>query len=395
MIEGFRSSLLIDGTPLQQSMIVDPATYADQRLYFPMVGVVLEVHPADSSDNRSAWQRVDHRGHQHEATVLILNDSMGGALMLPNVVILPPGPSGVSNYSEALPRPCRAFMSGGEADLNLQNVDPYDLDGDWCVVAFVGGNIDQPFIFSWWPHPRNTLDPATDGMGNPDSEGEGTTLIQAGRYFSRINGVEYTVTRKGDIYLSTRLASSSITPGEDPKLGRIARAESDTGGSVAINVKPGQILEVNFNPEVDGLGVYGSYEDDLPQTNPRETSQAPQRDNDKTIFHLDEEGVVATVPTEIRLESQDSCSISGSNSVTIEGNSVKLGENASDAVLKGSSFNAQLNVFLISLKAVFTAMKADPALSAASKTAVEAAEQAITTFMSNLDSLLSQKVTTE
>lgn len=327
-----------DGTPIQSAVLQQDSRYQHTAVTQLMVGVVLEVYPSDSYQNRSAWQRTDRRGQWHECTVLVLNDATGAYMRLKNVVILPVGPSGIDNYTEYLPRPSTKLVTAQEYNNSLHVVDPYELDGDFCVVGFIGGSIDQPVLLSYYPHPRNTLDPATSGGGNPDSNGAGTALVQ-NRYFQRMNGVEYVVTKMGDIYLSTTYAGGVVDFEAPLEKGRFARQVPDVGGSVCVDIKPGQFLELNFNPTVDGAGLFGAWEDALPQTNPRNMRQPPTRGTDKTYVHFDETGTVLSsaetsfncdtltveAETSISMETQTT-TIESSSVCDIIGNNVNLGD---------------------------------------------------------------------
>ena len=268
----YRNNVSLDNTPIQQSMTMDPADYRGMNVNKLMLGVVLSVGTADSQLNRSSTQSVDRRGFAHEATVLIINGGAADYMLLKNVIITPDLCSGLNNYVEQLPRPSTVTVDGtrdAAVDSSLHHIDPYELDGDWCVVGFIGSTLNQPFILRWWPHAQNAYDPLTSGLGNPDGAGSGTALDQSGRFFRRVNGVEQVVTTDGDVYLSTHYSGSTPNPGGSPTLGRFPRSErAGVGGSIKLNVKPTQSLELDWNAQQNGLGIRGRPEPQLPQANP-------------------------------------------------------------------------------------------------------------------------------
>lgn len=281
-----------DGTPIQQSLTIEPQDYAPMNVSRLMLGVVLAVYPADTIENRAAQQREDRRGITHECDVLILNDGTSAYMTLRNVVITPDSASGLDDYEEKLPRASSCLTTGEEFNSQLQQIDPGDLDGDWCVVGFVGGLFDSPFILRYWPNPRNVFDPASSGVGL-----EGDTLEQSGRYFRRTNGVEHVITSKGDIILSTTYASSALAPGEDPELGRFARQlDDDVGGAVRVYIKPSQSVELSFNEQEDGIGVLDAHEPELPQTNPPQQTPQASGEVPNTYILINKERVESRVP---------------------------------------------------------------------------------------------------
>ncbi len=332
----FRETISADGTPIQQAMTQDPEDYLAQRVYQMMLGVVMEVYPSDDEDgNSTAIRTLERRGHTHECTVLVVLDGTATYLRLPNVVITPDARAGVDDYHEFLPRGSSCLTTGEELNAALHQINPYDLDGDWCVVGFIGGQIDRPFIVRWWPHARNTFDPATSGRGNPDSNGAGRALEQQGRYFSRINGVETVITSLGDIIISTTFAGGAIQPGEDPVQGRFSRSEQDEGGDVKIYMKPSRSVEWTWDPQPEGVGAQDSAEPELPQTNPA-TNVTTDGMKSATYIVVDEERWRVQVPTSFEVVSSDQVVIEGTNVVELESAQIKVGRNAEEPLVLGA-----------------------------------------------------------
>lgn len=342
------------GRPVQQSMTLRPEDHVNLHVARPMHGLVLEVFPADNEQNRSSYQREDRRGYLATCTVLIINDGRGTYFTLENVVIPPTAPSGIDNFVEALPRPCTQLINGENWNQQLSHINPYTLDGDWCVVSFLGGSLDQPYISNWWPHPSNTFDPATSGQRNPRSSTEGTTLVQNGRLFRRMNGVEFVVTKEGNLYVSTHRANSTLKFGPElnPEEGRFPRnLQADSGGSIKVWVKNSQAFELDWNAPEDGMGSLDVAEAGLPQTNPSTAGSASRTEKEHTYILIEKDRVDITVPDEIKilsnkrilLESEEetiltvgsdlTIDVSGSGSISTDGNlDVSVTQNLSTTV---------------------------------------------------------------
>jgi hypothetical protein len=323
MASTYRPTTSIDGTVIQGSMTVAPQDYRDMNISKLMLGVILEVYTSDQHKTRSAQQTIDRHGFTHECSVLIVNE---GYMMLENVIITPDVPSGLDDYSERLPKGSSILVDGSQLDASLQHIDPHDLDGDWCVVGFLGGRIEAPFIVRWWPHAHNVYDTATSGNGYDNK-----ALVQNRRSFRRVNGVESVITSKGNIIVSTTLSNSSIAPGKDPKQGRFARSiNSEEGGSIRINVKPSQFFELTFNPQEDGIGVVDSPDPELPQQNPTQTTPVASSDKPETYIYIDRDQVNFYLSNTFGVQSGDSATITAENVVQLESDKIKLGVDAED-----------------------------------------------------------------
>jgi hypothetical protein len=340
-------------TPIQQSLAIDRRDQKHQNTFTPMIGCILEVHPSDIDHNRSAAESIDRRGFLHECTVLITESATAAGMILDHVVIPPPTNSGLDDYHEHLPRGTTSLIDGSDLPTSLLGVNPFDLDGDWCVVGFIGGSLDRPFILSWWPHPRNYFDPSTSGAGNPDSQGQGQALNQAGRYFRRINGVEHVITNRGDIYLDTRFANSSLQFGTEtqPTEGRFSRIEDeDDGGSVMIQVKPSQVVEVSFDASIDGQGLFRGPEEELPQTNPQTNRASSSGEREATYVRMDQNQFRAEVPEDIVVSSARRINIScdeetfitSTNTLELESGEIKHGANAEQGIPRGNDLKEWL-----------------------------------------------------
>jgi len=241
-----------DGTIFQSSNRINPGDYAQDNICFPVVGIVLRVFYSDDPNNRSAAENNAQRGYHTEAQVLVIHDGTDTPWFLPHVKILPVGASGVENFHEELPKGCSQMLDGSKFNAAFESINYEMLDGDFCIVQFLGGNISNPIMTNWYPHPGNRRDPATNNFKED-------TLIQARRLFKRYQGTVLCITSTGDIYVDTNEANTVIKG--QPK-GYIRQAR-EGGGRIDLNIKRGQELEVNFNPTVNTPSIPS-----LPQTNP-------------------------------------------------------------------------------------------------------------------------------
>ena len=339
-----------DKTVIQQSTTFDQRDYADLNVNRLMLGIILGVTPADREGNRSAEQSLDRRGHSHECSVLIIDDAQPTYLVLENVIITPDAPSGIDDFSERLPRPCSQLVTGEQFDPSMSGIDPHDLDGDRCVIGFLGRKLDAPFVLRWWPHSRNSIDPATSGGGVDNN-----TLQQLGRYFRRVNGVETVITSEGNIVISTTFANSIVKPAEAPQGGRVARQTNpDVGGSVRVNIKPSQVLEFTWNEQENGIGVMDTLESELPQANPYQSEPQPSNERAYTYIHIDNDQIDIIVPATALIKADEQA--------TIQSPRINLEEtygNAKDPVILGEEHRKWLRDVCVVLSP-FGPLKIDP-----------------------------------
>jgi hypothetical protein len=328
-----------DNSIIQQGLTTEAKDYKHMEMYRCMLGVILEVVPVDRDENRSGMQTVDRKGHTHECSVLVINDGTSAYMTLENVIITPDSPSGLDDFEERLPRGSSSLVTGAEYDPNIHSIDPYDLDGDWCVIAFLGGKIDSPFVLRYWPHARNTFDAATSGKGL-----EGDTLVQQRRYFRRTNGVESVITSKGDIIISTTYANSVLTPSEEPADGRVARTlDEDVGGSIRVNIKPSQSIELNFNPLDQGVGIVDETEPELPQLNPWQEEPVASDEKPDTYIYMDRDQVDFIVTTSVTVTTQDTITLVAENLVELGAEQIHLGIDAEEGIPRDDRLQAQLD----------------------------------------------------
>jgi len=258
---------------------------------FPVVAVVTAIHFSDARVNPSAAVNPDQRGSYAVADVVVLNDGTDTPWVIPKVTILPPGASGVDDFHEELPTPTTGMVDGSKYSTDLVDVDPTKMNGDWCVVQFIGGFITQPIMTHWFPHPSNNRDVSTGGavaaLGS-------RALPQGHRLFKRFAGAKVTVTPTGSIYLDTEEAGALL----DPK-GSFTRKNKDIGGDIKVSVKDSRQFEVNFNKQV----ALPRTEPALPQANPPKSTEDGVRDDVFTRLTMDKDFVQAVAGQVIELIS--------------------------------------------------------------------------------------------
>jgi hypothetical protein len=364
MTTSYRPVMAPDGTVIHSGLTTDDADYADMNLNKLILGVILDVYASDYHKTRSAQQTIDRHGHTHECTVLGVNDGSSAYTVYENVIITPDAPSGLDDYIEKLPRGSKSLVDGTVYDSSLRHIDPYDLDGDWCVLGFLGGRIEAPFIVRWWPHARNTYDTATSGEGS-----DGEALVQNRRFFRRMNGIETVVTGQGNIVVSTTRANTFIDPGSDNKFGRFARTtDEDEGGSIRINIKPSQYFELSFNPQDEGIGNVDVADEELPQLNPIQgdpeaASERPESyiyaDRDQVDFYIPDT-FNAVVGTDVNISADNNATLEATNTLQLEGELIKIGENAeADPTVLGEKLRTFLSA--VEVLSPFGPLRINPA----------------------------------
>lgn len=314
-----------DGTVSQSGLMQQPGDYDHERLYAPVVGVVLNVHWSDDPLNASAKPFPDQRGSQTTCDVLAIGHGNDNPWIIPNVTVLPEGPSGVDDFCEAIPRPCSQMTDGSTFDSRLSNIDYTKLDGDYCVILFIGGSIEQPVMIKWWPHPGNRQDPATLGFPvQTPSQGQtnAQTLSQGRRYFRRYRGLKYTITDQGSFFADTNESNSSFTGAE----GGPDRNPSDDGGDIQIDVKKNRQLQVNFNPPV----ALPKTQPSLPQPNPPQGEDARATDRTTVTYDKDLIRLLAGKVIEM-ITSDDYIDLHAKTKVRVHG------DDNSDTVLLGDT----------------------------------------------------------
>jgi hypothetical protein len=223
------------GEVMQSGLERDPNDFA--RIDHPVVGVIWRVSVADDPLNVISGEYADGRAYAATAHVVVVDDGTQNTWEIPQAVLPAPGPGGWSNYAEWLPQGCTQAVDGTDfRDVSV--VDYSLLDGEWCVVQFIGGVVTKPVVTGFLPHPRNRLDPATGGWrdGTLEQAGRGPTVRWAGT--TLVWG------KDGSLALDTSGANETVrgSAGDVP-----VREVPDDGGDVQVDMKPTAAFELNFN----------------------------------------------------------------------------------------------------------------------------------------------------
>jgi hypothetical protein len=312
---------LPDGTIIQSGLGQNAGNYGQERLYGCVVGIVTRVYWSDDAQNSAAAPMADQRGSQLQCDVFVVDSGNDNPWTIPNVIVLPEGPTGVDDYCEAVPRPCSQMLDGSQFRPDFA-LDVTKLDGDWCLVAFIAGSYARPVMLKWWPHPGNRQDPATNGnpVYNPTTGAVPSgNLKQGRRMFRRFAGLKWTITDEGSLYLDTNESNYALTG----KSTGAVRTAADDGGDIQVDVKPARKTQINFNPWVPLPDVPST-----PQPNP--PGAAKTRATDRTTVTLDKDTVTLLAGKILELlTSDDYIDVHAKTKVRLRG------DDASDTVLLG------------------------------------------------------------
>lgn len=226
------------GDVIQGGLARDAADYAPVQS--PAIGVIWRVKLSDDPTNPLTYGESVGRSYGAMAHVIIVNDGSENGWEVENALLPAPGPGGWQDFAEWLPRGCTQAVDGTSfRDAAIQDYSL--LDGTWCLVSFVGGKVTIPVVTGYLPHPRNRLDPSTDGYnGDLEQRGRGPTMRWAGTKFSWGSD--------GSLSLNTNGANEQVvgSPGDVP-----VRTPQDGGGNVYVDMKSSAELAVDFNAPVD------------------------------------------------------------------------------------------------------------------------------------------------
>jgi hypothetical protein len=326
------------GTVSQSALRHDEADYAHERIAHPVLGIILNVYLANDPQNRSAQITHEGRGSQIEARVLVMNDGTDSPWIIPNAVVLPRGSSGFDNFEEEIPKGVTGSIDDEKVPANFTDISPQKLDGDWCVVGFIGGSINQPFVAHWWPHPSNQRDTTTSGSAD--------FLRQSRRWAKRFQGTRLTMTSKGTVLLDTSEANSKLKNGK--------RLASDLGGDIRLTVKESKEMELNWN-----ASVYGDPNEEDFLWEPKPQKKVRSTTNTKVRFTKDE--IEAIAGAVINLQAKNDAT----GTVNVKADHVNLGSaTAPEQLVLGNTFKTSddtlSTAFDIWVKAVNTVISADP-----------------------------------
>ena len=225
------------GTVTQGGLKHQRADFQHERINYPVVGVVLDTFCSDDTLNTLAGVYQDGRASSCQARVMVIQDGSNQPWILPNVTILSNSGTGEDDFSEEIPKGTTGTINGSELRADFRDMSPIQLNGDWCIVQFIGGSIHQPVMMNWFPHPANRKDALTENTTRGN-------LPQARRQAKRFQGLRWVITSDGTLLIDTSESNHKLT--ED----RTTREANAEGGDVRFTVKRGREYEVNFNPFV-------------------------------------------------------------------------------------------------------------------------------------------------
>ncbi len=250
-----------------------------QRMYWPVIGVIVGVRYADDPQNQSRLSLDAATGAMIEASVLVIDDGTDGQWMIPRCAIARSAMSDYHNYAEDSIVSPRDLTSGEPFAFDAQSPSPVLIDGDFCLVQFIGGCVDKAVITARWPHPLNNRDPSTAGREDIG------TLDQRGRWVRRINGLTLVISRDGDTWIDANTCGRTL----NPQTLALDVDRPAIGGLITLNGKPGKPFTLDFNPPP----LQDRTKPWMPQPNPP-TQPDGQRGTENTVVTVDESNAVVT-----------------------------------------------------------------------------------------------------
>ena len=176
----------------------------------------------------------------HVVQVLVVDDGRRAPYqVVEGVVVCAGAPLGASSATRVRPTPTSRRVLAPEQREELARTGrlpmdvPLDLlDGDRCVVQYLGGNEQRPYISAFWPAPRRV--PAAAASDGPED------VLEA-----RHAGLSVRVDARGSLALSTEASGApppdTVLYEEDDAAGPAAPS---IGGDIDIALKPGRRIRV-------------------------------------------------------------------------------------------------------------------------------------------------------
>lgn len=177
----------------------------------------------------------------HLAQVLVIDDGRRAPYqVVEGVVVCAGAPLGASSATRVRPTPTsqRVLAPAHRAELAATGRLPLDLpldllDGDRCVVQYLGGNEQRPYISAFWPAPRRFPAPATPAV--PEA------VLEA-----RHAGLSIRVDARGSLALSTEESGAppadTVLDEDDDAAGPGAPS---IGGDIDVALKPGRRVRIS------------------------------------------------------------------------------------------------------------------------------------------------------
>ncbi len=177
----------------------------------------------------------------HVAQVLVVDDGRRAPYqVVEGVVVCAGAPLGASSATRVRPTPTsrRVLAPAQREELGRTGRLPADvpldqLDGDRCVVQYLGGNEQRPYTSAFWPAPRRV--PAAPPPAGPEA------VLEA-----RHAGLTLRIDARGSLALSTEESGAAPVDGlldeEDDAAGPAAPS---IGGDIDLTLKPGRRVRIS------------------------------------------------------------------------------------------------------------------------------------------------------
>lgn len=229
------------GHPVQAAAVV--RRHASDFVFGGHLGVILEVHDGAGAGLLGAGASPSPRNVDgYLAQVLLVDDGRRAPYqVLDGVVVCSGSPLGGASATRIRPNPTsqRVLAPVQRAELQQSGRLPEDLpidalDGDWCVVQYLGGNEQRPYVSAFWPAPLRV---ASAPSAPRDDLG---TVLEA-----RHAGLSMRIDARGSLALSTEEAGAQAGEGAlADEADAAGPAAPSIGGDVDVALKPGRRIRI-------------------------------------------------------------------------------------------------------------------------------------------------------
>ena len=213
------------------------------------LGIVLEVYDERGVGIQTGLPAPMNRAVDgYTAQVLLVDDGRRAPYqVLEGVVVCAGAPLGAGSSVRIRPTPTsgRGLTQQQRDELQQAGRLPVDLplealDGDWCVLSYLGGNEQKPYISAFWPGPARTT---TTSPAGPTSDAPLGAVLEA-----RHAGLSVRVDARGSLVLSTEESGALPTVGQavEADSGDLAAGPvvPTTGGDLELHLKPGRRIRI-------------------------------------------------------------------------------------------------------------------------------------------------------
>ncbi len=231
------------GHPVQGAAVVP--RYPSDFLFGGQLGIVLEVYDRSGRGALGAGAAaITREVDGFTAQVLIVDDGRRTPYqVLEGVVVCAGTPLGAMSASRVRPNPTsqRVLSVAQRAELQQSGRLPEDLpidalDGDWCVVSYLGGNEQRPYVSAFWPAPCRVQ----PGSSAPAPSDEVGIALEA-----RHAGLAIQIDARGSLALSTEQSGTPATSATmEDETDAAGPAAPSVGGDLDLALKPGRQIRI-------------------------------------------------------------------------------------------------------------------------------------------------------